>query len=250
MKVFIVEDEIPAQVQLERLISTCYPHFEVAGRAASVKGAIDWLRAHSVDLIFMDVELSDGLCFEIFTHIEVRTPLIIVTAYDNYAVKAFKVNSIDYLLKPVHIDDFKMAVEKALKRTTPLSTLEWRTLKEMLQPEVSYKERFTVKLGNQIIVLNIGDIAYFCAEDKSTFIVTTDEKRYISDLTLDAIEEAVNPKLFFRLTRGCVAHINAIHSIYKYSNSRLKITLQPTCNESIIVSRVRIPQFLEWLEGR
>jgi len=180
----------------------------------------------------------------------VEAPVIIVTAYDNYAVKAFKVNSIDYLLKPVHKDDFMEAVEKALKRNTPLASLDIMTLKQILLPEVAYKERFTVKLGDKIIVLNVSDIAYFYAEDKSTFIITRETKKYLSDLSLDAIEELLDPKSFFRLTRGCIAHINAIQSIVKYSGSRLKISLQPPYDEAILVSRVRIPLFLDWLEGR
>ena len=250
MKILIVEDEIPAQIQLERLISAHYPHFEVVGKAASIKATVEWLGKHTADLIFMDVELSDGLCFEVFRQTAVEAPVIIVTAYDNYAVKAFKVNSIDYLLKPVHKDDFMEAVEKALKRNTPLASLDIMTLKQILLPEVAYKERFTVKLGDKIIVLNVSDIAYFYAEDKSTFIITRETKKYLSDLSLDAIEELLDPKSFFRLTRGCIAHINAIQSIVKYSGSRLKISLQPPYDEAILVSRVRIPLFLDWLEGR
>jgi DNA-binding LytR/AlgR family response regulator len=123
-------------------------------------------------------------------------------------------------------------------------------LKQILQPEVSYKERFTVKLGDKIIVLNVSDIAYFYAEDKSIFIVTCENKKHLSDMSLDAIEELLDPKSFFRLTRGCIANINAIQSIIKYSGSRLKISLQPAYDEAILVSRVRIPLFIDWLEGR
>jgi DNA-binding LytR/AlgR family response regulator len=250
MKVLIVEDEIPAQIQLERLITTHYPHFEVIGKLASIKATVEWLNRNHPDLIFMDVELSDGLCFEIFRQTAVKAPVVMVTAYDNYAVKAFKVNTIDYLLKPVHKDDFIEAVKKVLKRNTPLSPLDVTALKQIFQPKVEYKERFTIKLGNKIIVLNVSDIAYFCAEDKLTFIFTRDGKKHLSDLSLDAVEEQLDPKSFFRISRGCIAHINAIQSIVKYSSSRLKISLQPAYSEEILVSRVRIPQFLAWLEGR
>jgi len=250
MKVFIVEDEIPAQIQLERLIHSCYPHFIVAGRVTSIKTAVDWLQINSADLIFMDVELSDGLCFEIFNQIKVKTPVIIITAYDNYAVKAFKVNSIDYLLKPVHKDDFIAAVEKVLKRNAPSLPLDVAALKQFFQPKVAYKERFTIKLGDRIIVLNVVEIAYFYAEEKLTCIVTHKDKKYLSDQSLDAIEEMLDPKLFFRLSRGCIAHIDAIQSIVKYSNSRLKISLHPATHEPVLVSRLRIPLFLAWLEGR
>ena len=250
MRVFIVEDEVPAQIQLERLISAYYPHFEVIGRAASIKATVDWLLTHSADLIFMDVELSDGLCFEVFNRTKVKTPVIIVTAYDTYAVKAFKVNSIDYLLKPVHKDDFIEAVEKVIKRNAPLLPLDVLALKQIFQPKVAYKERFTIKLGDRIIVLNIDEIAYFFADDKLTSIVTHRDKKYLSDQSLDAIEEMVDPKQFFRISRGCIAHINAIQSIVKYSNSRLKISMLPATNEPVLVSRQRIPLFLAWLEGR
>ena len=250
MKVLIVEDEVPAQIQLERLINAHYPHFEVIGKVTSIKATVDWLRDHSADLIFMDVELSDGLCYEIFKQTTVQTPVVIVTAYDRYAVEAFKVNSVDYLLKPVHRDDFIEAVERALKRNAPLASWDVTALKKIFQPQSGFRERFTIKLGDRIIVLNISDIAYFCAEEKSTFIVTCEAKKYLSDLTLDTIEEQLDPKQFFRLSRGCITHIDAIGSIVKHANSRLKITLQPDYHEAILVSRVRTPLFLDWLEGR
>jgi len=250
MKVFIVEDEVPAQIQLERLINTCYPHFEVVGKVASIKSALNWLHSYSADLIFMDVELSDGLCFEIFKQMNVKSHVVIVTAYDNYAVEAFRVNSVDYLLKPVHQGDFIEAVEKVLKRNAPLQSLDVEAIKQMLQPKTAYKERFTVKLGNMIIVLNTSDISYFYAEEKSTYLVTCDNKKYLYDPSLDSIEEQLDPKLFFRLSRGCIAHIGAIQSIVKYSHGRLKISLQPLYGEAIIVSRVRAPLFFGWLEGR
>ncbi len=247
MKILIIEDEIPAQIQLERLIISCYPDCDVVGKVCSVKSAVEWLNANSADLIFMDVELSDGLCFEIFKQVEVKIPVIITTAYDNYAVKAFKVNSVDYLMKPIDKEDFIAAVDKTLKqRSLPIDVVQ---LKQMLTGEFVYKQRFTVKLGDHIIVLDIQDIAYCFVEEKITYIITHEGKKYISDFTLDAMEEQLDPKLFFRLTRGCLAHIKAIRSIVKYSNSRLKILLQPAYGEDILVSRVRIPLFMNWLEG-
>jgi DNA-binding LytR/AlgR family response regulator len=250
MKVLIVEDEIPAQVQLERLIGACYPDFEIAGKITSVKSAVEWLAAQTADLIFMDVELSDGVCFEIFNQVEVTAQVIITTAYDNYAVKAFKVDSVDYLLKPFNKDDFTHAVEKFLKQKQAAPVIDVASLKQFFEAQTIYKQRFTVKLGDRIIVLNIADIAYFCAEEKATFMVTHENKRYLSDFSLDTIEEQLNPKEFFRLTRGCIANIKAIGTIAKYSNSRLKVLLQPSYNENILVSRVRIPSFLTWLEGK
>jgi DNA-binding LytR/AlgR family response regulator len=250
MKILIIEDEIPAQVQLERLIRTCYPGFEIAGKITSVKAAVEWLSAQTADLIFMDVELSDGTCFEIFNRVEVTAQVIITTAYANYAVKAFKVNSIDYVLKPINKNDFTDAVTKFLKRKQAAAPFDMESLKQFILSETNYKQRFMVRLGERIIVLNTADIAYFCAEEKATFMVTHENKKYLSDFSLDAIEEQVNPKEFFRLTRGCIANIKAIGTIAKYSNSRLKVLLQPPYNENILVSRVRIPLFLDWLEGK
>ncbi|MDR2448512.1 MAG: LytTR family DNA-binding domain-containing protein [Prevotellaceae bacterium] len=250
MKILIVEDEIPAQVQLERLICMCYPDFEIVGKITSVKSAVEWLATQTADLIFMDVELSDGVCFEIFNQVEVTAQVIITTAYDNYAVKAFKVNSIDYLLKPIGRDDFTDAVTKFLRRKQPSVPFDIEALKQLILPQAKYKQRFTVRLGERIIVLDTADIAYFYAEEKATFMITHENKRYLSDFSLDAIEEQLNPKEFFRLTRGCIAGIRAIGTIAKYSNSRLKVLLQPPYHENILVSRVRIPLFLNWLEGK
>jgi DNA-binding LytR/AlgR family response regulator len=250
MKILIVEDEIPAQVQLERLIRTCYPDFEIAGKITSVKAAVEWLAAQTADLIFMDVELSDGVCFEIFNQVKVSAQVIITTAYDNYAVKAFKVNSVDYLLKPINAADFTAAVAKFLKQKQAAVPFDVESLKQLIVPQAKYKQRFTVRIGERIIVLNVADIAYFCAEEKATFMVTHENKKYLSDFSLDTIEEQLNPKEFFRLTRGCIANIKAIGTIAKYSNSRLKVLLQPAYTENILVSRVRIPLFLDWLEGK
>ncbi len=252
MKALIIEDELPAQVQLERLINSTFPAIEVIGRIDSVKGAIRWLNESQPDLIFMDVELSDGQCFEIFRHVTVHVPVIITTAYSNYAIQAFKVNSIDYLLKPIDKDEFTTAVNKAIKsqqhQLPDFSVLE-EILKQRVSPAKEYKQRFTVKVGDRILIIPMGEIAYFYAEEKVTFIVTHENKRYITDYTLDALEEQLNPKLFFRLSRGCIAHIESIKSVSKYFNSRLKITLSPPSAEEILVSRIRIPQFMSWLDG-
>jgi len=251
MKALIIEDELPAQVQLERLINSNFPAIEVVERIDSVKGAIRWLNENQPDLIFMDVELSDGQCFEIFKHTTVQVPVIITTAYSNYAIQAFKVNSIDYLLKPIDNEEFKTAVNKAIK-SQQHQLPDFSALEQILKQRVStkeYKQRFTVKLGDRILIIPMSDIAYFQAEEKVTFIVTHENKRYITDYTLDALEEQLNPKLFFRLSRGCIAHIESIKSVSKYFNSRLKITLSPPSSEEILVSRIRIPQFMSWLDG-
>lgn len=250
MKALIIEDEIPAQFQLERLIQQTYPNIHVVKKIESVNGAIEWLRNNQPDIIFMDVELSDGQCFEIFRHVVISAPVIITTAYNNYAVKAFKINSIDYLLKPIDKTEFISAVEKSIKLIEkPLP--DYSKLEELFSKALpkEFKKRFTVRLGDKIIILNINEIAYFYSEEKATFITTTEGKRYISDLTLDALEELLNPSIFFRLTRGCIANIDSIKTVSRYFNSRLKVTLAPALDQEILVSRIRIPQFMSWLEG-
>ncbi|MEI7675155.1 MAG: LytTR family DNA-binding domain-containing protein [Bacteroidales bacterium] len=250
MQILIIEDEIPAQIQLERMILSLYPTFEVIAKIDSVRGAVQWLESNRADLIFMDVELSDGQCFEIFKEVLIDAPVIITTAYNDYAIKAFKVNSIDYLLKPIDRTEFIDAVEKS-KKMSEQHLPDYKMIEDFLSKNSAkeYKKRFTIKLGDRILIVNTSEIAYFYSEEKATFLVTHEGKRYISDLTLDALEEQLNPKDYFRLSRGCITHIQSIKSVSRYFNSRLKVILAPPTNEDILVSRIRIPQFLKWLEG-
>ncbi len=248
MKILILEDEVPAQMQLKRLIYHNYPDFEILATLSSVLSAAEWLRKNEVDIIFMDVELSDGICFELFNLADVRSNVIITTAYESYALNAFRVNSIDYLLKPIEKEDFVKAVEKCRKIKENVG-YNPEVISKLISSSKVYKQRFTVKLGNQIIIVNTTDIAYFYSENKSTYIVTNEKRLYISDQTLEAIENQVNPNFFFKLSRSCLASISSIESISKHFNSRLKVHLNPKFKEEIFVSRIRVPIFLEWLEG-
>lgn len=250
MKVLIVEDEIPAQMQLERLLKTHFPDTEILAVLASVEKATDWLAVNTPDLIFMDVELSDGQCFEIFKRVDVKAPVIITTAYDQFAIKAFKVNSVDYLLKPIESAEFVRAVEKS-SRVSKSSLTDLKALETLLMKSApkEFKKRFITKQNDQIIVLQVEEIAYFYAEDKATFIVSRAGKRYFSEYSLDNLEDQLDPKGFFRIARGCIANIHAVKSVTKHFNSRLKIKLEPVFVEDILVSRIRVPEFLNWLEG-
>ncbi len=250
MKVLIVEDEIPAQMQLERLLKTHFPDTEILAVLTSVEKATDWLAVNTPDLIFMDVELSDGQCFEIFKRVDVKAPVIITTAYDQFAIKAFKVNSVDYLLKPIESTEFVKAVEKS-SRMNKSSLTDLKALEDLLMKSTpkEYKKRFITKQNDQIIVLQVDEIAYFYAEEKATFIVSRTGKRYFSEYSLDNLEDQLDPKSFFRLSRGCIANIQAVKSVSKHFNSRLKIKLEPSFVEDILVSRIRVPEFLNWLEG-
>jgi DNA-binding LytR/AlgR family response regulator len=250
MNILIIEDEIPAQLQLERLIQFHYPEFDIVGRIDSVKESVRWLGKNHPDLIFMDVELSDGKCFEIFKQINLDIPVIITTAYSDYAIKAFKINSIDYLLKPLDDDEFVNAVEKS-KKLNQKNIPDYQNLEKLLSRNTpkEYRERFIVKQNDQIKVLKIDEIAYFIAEEKVTFIITNSGKRFMTDYSLDSLEDQLNPKFFFRLSRGCMANINSVKSVSKYFNSRLKIKVEPPYSEDIIVSRIRVQDFMKWLEG-
>ena len=250
MKILVIEDEIPAQIQLEKLIMTNFPDSEILAKLESVASAVKWLNQNQPDLIFMDVELSDGQCFDIFKQITVKVPVIITTAYNSYAIQAFKVNSIDYLLKPIDNEEFIDAVDKSIrvnqKKRPDYELLEKLLIKSSVK---EYKKRFIVKHSDQILILNTEDIAYFYSEEKATFIVNRAGKRFLSDLSLDNLEDQLDPKNFFRLSRGCMANILSVQSVSKHFNSRLKIKLNPPLIESILISRVRVPDFLNWLEG-
>lgn len=247
MKVLILEDEVPAQMQLKRLLSVHYPNTVIAATLDSVDKAARWLASHSVDLIFMDVELSDGVCFELFNRIPLMPPVIIITAYEHYALAALKKSAVDYLLKPVGDSEFVEAVEKCCKKSSKPQDL--RNLGMLMTQLQDYKQRFVVKVGDHIIIVNTQDIAYFYSKEKSTYIMTREGKHYLSDASLESIEEQLNPREFFKLSRNCIASISAISSISKHFNSRLRVELQPPFHQHILVSRLRVPAFMKWIEG-
>ncbi len=254
MKVLIVEDEQLAQNNLRNLILKQFGDLEIVDMLASVKGTVQWLRnpENRADIIFLDVELSDGMCFDIFDSVSTNAKIIITTAYDTYAIKAFKINCIDYLLKPIDPDELRQAVERCREALNARSELNVEALRKALQSEqpAEYKSRFIIRIGDRILILQTDDIAYFYAEDKSTYAVTKEGKQVIIDLTLDALQEAVDPHRFFRISRSQIVAIDAIESISKHLNNRLKINLQPKPSFDAFVSRFRINDFLEWIEGK
>lgn len=253
MKVLIVEDEPLAQNNLRNLTMKLFDDLEIVGMLSSVKGAVQWLQNpdNKLDILFLDVELSDGMCFDIFEQVKTNAQIIITTAYDTYALKAFQIHSIDYLLKPIDPDELKAAVERC-RQMRPAPILDAELLRRALIPEEqpAYKSRFVIRLGDRIVLLRTEDIAYFYAEDKSTYAVTKENKRYILDLTLDATQEAVDPRRFFRVSRSQIVAIDAIENISKHLNNRLKISLLPKPEFETFVSRFRITDFMEWLEGK
>ncbi len=253
MKALIVEDELLARNNLRNTLLKHFGDIEIVGMLSSVKGTIEWLMdpEHRVDIIFLDVELSDGMCFDIFEQVHTDAKIIITTAYDSYAIKAFKISSIDYLLKPIDTDELRDAVARCRTQRSeaPLDLDELRrALTGEKQP--AYKSRFVIRLGDKIVVLRVEEIAYFYAEDKGTYAVAFDGKRYILDMTLDAVCEAIDPHRFFRISRSQIVSIESIDNISKHLNNRLKINLVPKPSFETFVSRFRIADFLEWLEGK
>lgn len=244
MNVLIVEDELLAQEELIRIIEKHFPDMVISERLSSVKDSINWLKEHVVDLIFMDIHLSDGISFDIFEFVEIHTPIIFITAYDEYAIKAFKVNGIGYLLKPIIEKELVSAVEKLDYQADKL-----KGLLHLIKPIKTYKSRIVIKSGDKFSFFEISDIAYFYAEDRVTYAVPKQGKAKIVDYTIEALEPLLDPKSFFRLTRGCIASIASIVSVSKYFNSRLKITLIPAYQGELLVSRVRVAEFLQWLDG-
>lgn len=249
LRALIIEDEIPAQMNLMRALNNNFDDIAVVGRLDSVDSAVRWLNdpENKVDIIFMDVELSDGKCFEIFKQVKVAANVVITTAYDQYAIQAFKAGSIDYLLKPIDTDELKEAVARCRKRIA--SEVDLSKLEQAVAQPKEYKKRFAVKVGDRILIIDINDVAYFYSEDKTTYMVTHANQKYVIDQSLDTLGDMLNSHQFFRLSRAYIASIKSIKSISKHFSSRLKVVLTPTTEEAIFVSRVRIPDFMRWLEG-
>jgi two-component system response regulator LytT len=257
MKVLIVEDETFAQLELKRLLSNCRTDIEVIDCIDSVEEAAERIPTEAVDLIFMDIQLSDGLSFEIFNKIQVTTPVIFTTAYDEYAIRAFKVNSIDYLLKPIEQDALKAALLKyenlrlQFGQNTvaqPVLSLQPQQIEQLLNlNQNQYKNRFMVSIGDKIRHVPTEQIAYFFAEDDAVCLLTADRKKYLLNYTLDQLENMLDPQQFFRINRTYIAAISAIGDTHKHFNSRLKVSLIPPTDEEIFISRARVPHFLQWL---
>jgi DNA-binding LytR/AlgR family response regulator len=253
MKVLIVEDEIMAQKSLVRLLAQNFPDITVVNILSSVKGVVSWLKENpdAVDIIFMDVELADGVCFEIFRQTDVRAKVIMTTAYDHYAVKAFETGSVDYLLKPIDSSALKRAVARCRLSGGGINV---EALLRMIGGEQKnnatkeYKERYIVRFNDRIVPLNVEDIAFIYSEDKNNYLVTFDGQRYIIDSSLDVVCDGLDPHKFFRISRGCVVSMRSIKSIIKQVGGRLKIISDPDSGFEMTVSRSRVDDFLVWLE--
>ncbi|MGB5171399.1 MAG: LytTR family DNA-binding domain-containing protein [Eudoraea sp.] len=251
MNVIIIEDEKPAARRLSRLLGEL--GVDVSTMLHSVEEAVNWFQQNEQpDLIFLDIQLSDGLSFEIFDLVEVQSAIIFTTAYDEYALQAFKLNSIDYLLKPIDDEELEVAVKKYKNRAPsnkPLS-VDFEDIKKLLvHPlERTYKKRFTIRLGQHLKIISVDEIECFYSENKGTYMATTEGRNYLLDTTLEQLENELEPKVFFRVSRKFFVNINYIKDIISYSNSRLIIKLNRFNDQEIIVSRERVKDFKLWLE--
>ena len=251
MKVFIVEDEMMAQKSLTRILLQNFPEMDIVGYADSIQNAVSWLKnpENSADVIFMDVELADGVCFEIFRQVEIKAKVIMTTAYDSYALKAFEAGSIDYLLKPVDAAPLKRAVArcKASGGGVDMDAL-MKALGGIGAPRKEYKERYIIRINDRIVPLETSNIAYIYSEDKNNYLVSADGHKYIIDSSLDVVADELNPEQFFRISRSCIVSLKAISSITKQAGGRLRLTAVPDADFEMTVSRSRVDDFLRWLE--
>lgn len=251
MKTIIIEDEKPAARLLQRKLEKL--NIQVSEMIHSVEQAIEWFSNNGhPDLIFLDIQLSDGLSFEIFEKIEIKSAVIFTTAFDEYALRAFKLNSIDYLLKPIDEDELEVAVLKfkdRLQKEDSLSKLDFDQIKKMLQNpfDKNYKTRFTVKIGQHLKVISTDEIECFFSENKGTYLHTFDNRNYLLDTTLEILEQELDSKNFFRISRKFIIPMKSIKEIVVYSNSRLKVILPSFKEDEVIVSREKVSDFKAWL---
>ncbi len=257
MKILIIEDEKAAARHLTVLIRQFITETEIIAQLDSVKRSVEWWQNNSApDLVFMDIQLADGLSFEIFEHVSITAPVIFTTAYDQYAIQAFKVNSIDYLLKPIDEEELEVALEKYRSYyqkqadTTISSVPDLTQLQQALQMLQSpgYKNRFVVKVGEHIKAIPTEEILYFFSQAKVTYLQTLEGKYYIIDFSLDQVEQMVDPIQFFRISRKYMVRFSAIDDIITYSSSRLKLHLKHSKDSDVLVSRDRVSTFKAWLD--
>jgi DNA-binding LytR/AlgR family response regulator len=252
MNVAIIEDELPAARRLERLILDIDPDIQVIARMDSVEDAVAFFQSgKKTDLVFMDIQLADGLSFDIFEKTAVDVPVIFTTAYDHYAVKAFKVNSIDYLLKPIEPEELKFAIDKfksLLKKSSDISFDYQTIIRSLHQAGHQFKKRFLVKTAGRLAFVQADDIAYFFSDEGNSFLVTSDNERFLLESILEEVESQLNPDEFFRINRKMILSLKSIRKIESHFNNRYLLQLSPAFEEEVIVSRQRSAEFRKWLD--
>lgn len=257
MKVLIIEDEELAVKKLQKTLASVDATAQVVGVADSIRSSVSWLQENpSPDLILMDIELADGQSFEIFDKVEVKSTVIFTTSYDEYALKAFKVNSIDYLLKPIQKEDLQAALEKlkGLKslygnnNASPSLNVDSlvKELQQKLQPK-EYRKRFLVKHAQKLVSVDVEEIAYFYSDGRLNFFKTNDNRKFVVDYTMDDLEEMLDPEQFFRISRAFYVSVNSIDQIHDYFGNRLLLNLKPAVDKEAVVSREKVTDFKKWM---
>ncbi len=251
MRTIIIEDEEYAARRLENMIRECAPDIQIVNKLSSVQESVEWLRKNEQpDLIFLDIQLEDDLSFAIFEQVQVRSKIIFTTAFDEYAIKAFKLNSIDYLLKPINQEELCRAIDKYRSwsaETAPL--IDAVMLRNLLRPQQIYRERFLVSVGDKLKSINVADIAFFFSTAGITFAVMHSKNQYSLDFSLDNLRDMLNPKDFFRVNRQFLVGLKSIEKVVVYPKSRLKIVLNPPTETDLFVSIDKAPEFKQWLDG-
>lgn len=251
MKVLIIEDEDLAVKKLQKTLSFVDNTIEIAGITDSISSSVEWLQNNEApDLILMDIELADGQSFAIFDLISVTSPVIFTTSYDEFALKAFKVNSIDYLLKPVQPEDLEVALKKykSMRGNTASTAIQSlvKELQQQLTPK-EYRKRFLVKNGQKLVSIAIDSIAYFYSDGRLNFFKTVDNKKYVVDYTMDELEDMLNPQDYFRVSRSFYVSVACISKIDDYFGNRLILQLQPATEKEVLVSREKVMPFKKWM---
>ena len=255
MNILIVEDEELAVKKLQKTLSSVEPDANVVAVTDSIKSTVEWLRENEQpDLILMDIELADGQSFEIFNLTEVKSPVVFTTSYDEYALKAFKVNSIDYLLKPVQKEDLQKSLHKfkslAFRQREQKDGVSMeniiRELQHRLQPK-EYRKRFLVKNGQKLVSIEVDDIRYFFSDGRLNFFKTADNKKFVVDYTMDELEDMLDPEKYFRTSRSFYVSINSIEKIDDYFGNRLILQLKPSVDKEALVSREKVSDFKKWM---
>ena len=249
MRILIIEDEMPAANRMIRMLQQLFPAGEFLERLDTVSRAVRWFGENPPpDLIFCDIQLADGISFEIFEKVKVTAPVIFTTAFDQYAIKAFQVNAIDYLLKPIDPVELAKAVDK-FKSQQLKPALDIDALRGLLQLEKKvFKSRFLVRFGEKIQSIAVEEVAFFFSEERVTFLQTKEGKKYVLDATLEQVESQIDPEVFFRINRKYLCRVDAVDEVLTYSNSRLKVKLKNCPDHDILISREKVGEFKEWLD--
>ena len=248
MKILIIEDELPSARLLRRKLERL--GYTVSATLQTVEESIEWFRSNDEpDLLFMDIQLADGISFEILEQIKPSSAIIFTTAYDEYMLRAFKQNSVDYLLKPIEDEELENAIEKFLQFRRPVSPFDLATFEALFKNTTqAFKERFTIRVGQNLKVVTTRQIECIYSENKGTYLYTNENRNYLFDQTLDALTPQLSPKDFFRINRSAIVHFDAIKNIAVHSNARLKIYLKHYESDELIVSREKVAAFKNWLD--